>query len=327
MIISASRRTDIPAWNGEWMLRRLQEGVVMTRNPMNPRQVRRVDLSPQTVDCIVFWSKNPAPFFAGLDAVDTMGYPYYFQFSLTPYGQEMERYLPPKEKLAGDFCRLAQRLGPRRVVWRYDPIIVSAAYPAQWHLEAFYRMSRALRGYTDTCVISFVDLYEKTRKNTGSLVPGEVPIDVRQQLAKQFAQMAAQAGMRLCACCEEDLRACGVHKSACIDAQRVEEISGRPLAPGLKTGEKGGQRPGCGCAQSVDIGAYHTCQNGCVYCYATSSQQRARRSFAMHDPSSPLLIGQLAGNEKITAYPIQLPKSMPIGDEDAEDVPQQTKLF
>ena len=326
MILSVSRRTDIPAYFSHWFFQRLEERYVLVCNPRNPHQVSRVELNPSVVDGIVFWTKNPLPMLDKLDRLQE--YAYYVQFTLTPYGQDIEPGVPSKGKVViPTFQKLSEVVGPHRVIWRYDPIIVSAAYPAQWHLEAFYRMSRALRGYTDTCVISFVDLYEKTRKNTGSLVPGEVPIDVRQQLAKQFAQMAAQAGMRLCACCEEDLSACGVHKSACIDAQRVEEISGRPLASGLKTGEKGGQRPGCGCAQSVDLGAYHTCQNGCVYCYATSSQQRARRSFAMHDPSSPLLIGQLAGNEKITAYPIQLPKSMPIGDEDAEDVPQQTKLF
>ena len=143
-------------------LNRLADGFVLVRNPMNFHQVSRVPLSPETVDCIVFWTKDPAPMLAQLYRLEP--YPYYIQFTVNPYGGETERALPPKKTLLDTFRRLAERIGPERMVWRYSPILISADYMAERHLEFFGETARALRGYTKQCKMSLLDLYPKIRK-------------------------------------------------------------------------------------------------------------------------------------------------------------------
>ena len=124
MIISASRRTDIPAFYAEWFFNRIKEGYVLVRNPMNYHQVSKISLSPAVVDGIVFWTKNPLPMMTRLD--ELREYPYYFQFTLTPYGKEMEPGLPSKKAvLIPVFRELSRKLGPDRLVWRYDPILLN----------------------------------------------------------------------------------------------------------------------------------------------------------------------------------------------------------
>ena len=157
MILSVSRRTDIPAYYSAWFLNRLAEGFVLVPNPHNPRQLSRIPLSPETVDCIVFWTKNPAPMLDALPRIEAAGYPFYFQFTLTPYGPRTEPGLPPKEELVRAFWALSRRLGPKRVVWRYDPVMVDGRYPTAWHLERFEALCNALEGAAERCVFSFVD--------------------------------------------------------------------------------------------------------------------------------------------------------------------------
>ncbi len=128
MIVSASRRTDIPAFYAPWLERRLEDGFVLVRNPRNPAQVRRISLAPVDVDCFVFWTKDARPLSGLLDRLDDAGYPYYFQWTVTPYGSGLEPGIAPKEEILAAFRTLAGRLGPHRVVWRYDPVIVSEEY-------------------------------------------------------------------------------------------------------------------------------------------------------------------------------------------------------
>ena len=176
MILSVSRRTDIPNYWADWFLRRLEEGYVCIRNPINAHQISRVALSPETVDCIVFWSKNPAALARRLDELE--GYPYYFQYTITAYGKDVEPGLPDKkEVLIPLFQDLSRRLGPRRMVWRYDPILFSRRYTPEYHLRAFEEMARMLEGYAQRVVISFVDLYAKTRRSTAGLELSPPPGD------------------------------------------------------------------------------------------------------------------------------------------------------
>ncbi len=166
MIVSASRRTDVPAFFGGWFMKRLQEGYVMVRNPLNRSHVRRVELTPDQVDCIVFWTKNPTPFLRYLPELDAMGYTYYFQYTLNPYPKQIEGGLPAQRDRISAFQVLADHVGPNRVVWRYDPIILTDSLTIAWHLAQFAELARELKDYTRRCVISFVDTYQKTRHNT-----------------------------------------------------------------------------------------------------------------------------------------------------------------
>ena len=282
MIVSASRRTDIPAFYGRWMLNRLEEGFVRVRNPFAPKRVREVPLSPETVDCLVFWTKDIGPFLDCLPKIRDMGYPFCIQHTLTPYGPELEPGLPPKKLLLENLCRLGETWGPLPLAWRYDPVIVDAAHPEEWHLEQFDRMCWALAGKVERCVFSFLDIYSN-RMKAGSFSP--VPEPVMYRLAEGFSKSAAARGIPLFTCAEEiGLSAFGIAHGACIDPSWISRITGKALS----YRKDRNQRPACGCAESVDIGAYGSCPHQCAYCYASGGRMLGRTS---HDPGSPFLLG------------------------------------
>lgn len=290
MILSASRRTDIPSYWSDWFLRRLREGFVYVRNPMNPRQISRIALSPQVVDCIVFWTKNPGPLAERLGELE--GYPYYFQYSLTCYGRDVESNLPDKKTvLIPLFRRLARELGPDRVIWRYDPILFSRRYTPEYHLRAFEEIAGRLEGCTRRVVISFVDLYAKTRRGTAGLDLSPPPGDGELlEFAGKLAAIARRHGLTMESCAEKlDLEPAGVRHGHCIDKELIEEIIGCRLT----AAKDKNQRPECGCFESVDIGLYNTCRNGCRYCYATFNPEQVERQTALYDPDSPLLCGRV----------------------------------
>lgn len=292
MILSASRRTDIPCCYSDWLLNRLREGCVMVRNPLNPRQVSRISLSPDVVDAIVFWSKDPTPLLPKLDAVDAMGYRYLFQFTITPYDRAMEPGLRDREERMRTFSALSRRLGPDSLVWRYDPILVSEDYSVDYHRKQFTALCEKLAGYTDEVVISFVDCYRKLGKRVRPVQPEDIA-----SLAAFIGETAARFGFSVRACCENmDLTPYGIAPSACIDRKRLERVCGAPLS----TGPDKNQRTGCGCCESVDIGAYDTCPNGCLYCYANRSTASIQRNLSLHDPASPLLVGNLRPDDRVT---------------------------
>ena len=283
MIISASRRTDIPAFYALWLERRLKDGFAFVRNPRNPALVRRISLIPSDVDCFVFWTKDARPLFGLLDRFDEAGYPYYFQWTVTPYGRDMEPGIAPKEEILSAFRTLAERIGHSRVIWRYDPVIVSEEYPAERHREEFARMCRFLEGSTERCILSFVDLY---RKNRGRGFR-EVSPEIMHGLVRSFAESTAGQGISLQTCCEtEDFGVEGVPRGACIDKSLAERLAGRPL----QVAKDKNQRPLCGCCESTDIGSYDTCTAGCLYCYAVRDFRTAEANRARHDPGSPFLV-------------------------------------
>ncbi len=292
MILSASRRTDIPCYYGQWMLNRLTEGYALTRNPMNHSQLSRVSLTPDVVDCIVFWTKDPENFLPYLKDIDSMGYKYYFQFTLTPYGNDVEKNLRPKNLIEDTFIRLSQAIGRERVVWRYDPIIFTDALNMDYHKESFLRLCQRLSDYTSQVVISFVDEYSKIKS---SIVRQACHEDI-VQLSQFIGHTAKAYGLSPRACCERiDLTPYGITKSSCIDRAVIEKLTGPLALPPDKN-----QREGCGCAESIDIGAYNTCLNGCVYCYANYSPQSTLKRNSLHDPRGLLLVGEVGEGERVT---------------------------
>ena len=296
MILSVSRRTDIPGYYSDWFFNRIKEGWLYVRNPMNPHQVSKITLSPQVVDCIVFWTKNPEPMLQRLD--ELRDYSYYFQFTITPYGRDMEPYVPhKKERMIPIFQRLSQHIGKERVIWRYDPILFHDVYTEEYHRKAFSQMAEALSGYTEKCVISFVDIYAKNKKEMEALhLTEKSELEIRD-FVKFLSRTAREHGIEVVSCAEkQDFSDCGVGRSSCIDRALIERITGSRL----KVSKDSGQRSECRCIESIEVGTYDTCLNGCRYCYANVNRKRAEGNYRLYDAEAPILCGMLSPDDKIT---------------------------
>lgn len=307
MILSVSRRTDIPNYYSEWFMNRIREGYLYVRNPMNTHQISRINLSPQIVDCIVFWTKNPWPMMDKLD--DLKHYNYYFQFTLTGYGKDMEPNLPDKRRqMLGIFCKLSSQIGREKVIWRYDPIIFTDRYTADYHVKAFRKIAEALQGYTDKVVISFVDWYAKTKKNMKGI--DAVNLESREFFAfvSELSAIAGEHKMKIAACAEEiDLVPYGIEHNCCIDKALIEKIIGYRIS----AKKDKNQRKECGCLESIEIGTYNTCRNACKYCYANYSDQKVHSSCQIYDPQSPLLCGIITEEDKITERKVESLRQYP----------------
>ncbi len=299
MILSVSRRTDIPNYYSEWFLNRMKEGYLYVRNPMNFHQVSKIFLSPELVECIVFWTKNPKPMLNRL--TELKDYSYYFQFTLTGYGKDLEPNVPHKKKeMIPIFQELADKIGRERVIWRYDPILLTDKYTMEYHLKAFEEIARELEGYTKKVVISFVDLYDKMKHK--GVYFNEMKGEECRFLARQMAEIARAHYMKIASCAEfMDLSDCGIEHNSCIDKELIEKIIGCPL----KVGKDRNQREICGCVESIEVGAYDTCQNGCRYCYANRSEQQIKNTIVHYHPCSPLLCGEITKEDKITERKIK----------------------
>jgi len=289
-IISASRRSDIPAFYSRWLLRRLEEGYCEWMHPFTGR-VERVSLLPEDCLAIVLWTRNPAPLFPALPDLLASGHFPLFQFTVTGYPKPLESDNPELAVSLRRLRELAERVGPESVIWRYDPIVLSSRTPAAFHLDQFASIARDLEGAVRRVYFSFVDLYGKTRSNferlsrqhgIGFLEPDAVE---RRNLVLRLRDVAAGHGMTLHACCEDELVGEGVEKGRCIDLEWICRL--RP-----DVGERLKRRPSreqCGCTESVDIGAYDTCVFGCCYCYATRNREAALSRLREHDPNDTLL--------------------------------------
>lgn len=296
MILSVSRRTDIPNYYADWFLNRIKEGFLYVRNPVSPHQISKIPLSPELVDCIVFWTKNPEPMLARLD--ELAAYRYYFQFTLTGFGRDVEPNVPHKKNtMIPVFQRLSRKIGKERVIWRYDPIIFTDRYTPEYHLKAFAQITRELQGCTSKCVISFVDTYTKNSKNLKALhaySPGDKELAA---FAKEIASITGNYEMKAAACAESiDLSPYGIEHNCCIDRKLIEQITGYKI----RAGKDKNQRKECGCMESIETGTYNTCKNGCLYCYANHSQKSVSQNCALYDAKSPLLCGIITENDKIT---------------------------
>ena len=296
MIINTGQRTDIPAFYAEWFANRLREGFVCVRNPYNPSQVSRYRLDPTVVDAIGFCTKNPAPMFPYMDLLKDYGQ--YWFVTITPYGRDMEPNVPDKHRLLEDFKRLSEQVGVNAIGWRYDPILLSERYTTAYHLRAFETMASALEGYTQTAVISFIDLYPKVRRNFPEA--REVRAEERIRLGKALIEIASAHSMIVKPCAEGDeLAPYGADCGGCMRLGDYEKAIGKKLsAPKRK-----GARAGCACYLACDIGAYNTCKHLCKYCYANAEPARVLTQSRLHDPRSPFLIGNYRDGDVIHDVP------------------------
>ena len=292
MILSVSRRTDIPAFYADWFFNRLQEGFVCVRNPMNRCQISKINISPDLIDCIVFWSKNPKPMLNRLDLLNE--YMYYFQFTINPYNTELELCVPKKESIITTFKQLSDKIGCKRVIWRYDPILLTDIIDISYHLHYFESIAKRLYGYTNTCVISFVDQYKKVQRNLKNTMVREPRANEILNLAMGLVEIAGKYEIKIQSCAEEiELTQLGIFHGRCIDNILIEDLLGIKL---IVSKDKN-QRAECGCVQSIDIGEYNTCAHNCLYCYANFNKDLVDRKRMLHDPYSPLLIGNIEATD------------------------------
>jgi DNA repair photolyase len=298
MIVSASRRTDIPACYPEWFMNRIRDGYFCSVNPFNPKQVSTHSLRPEDVEMIVFWTKNPLPLLRHLRELDDLGYCYYFQFTLNDYPIWLEPGLPPLAQRIEAFIELSDALGSKRVIWRYDPIVLSTETPVDFHIERVGRIAQRLKARTERLTISFLDFYKKITPRLRELekargvglwdiADGNHDDDL-SHLCRALKRLALENRLEITTCAENvDLDRFGIWHGSCIDGSLITQLTGTSQDYNKDLG----QRKECLCASSVDMGAYNTCRNRCRYCYANSSDDAVRRAVARHLASSPALLG------------------------------------
>lgn len=294
MIISASRRTDVPAFYSEWLMNRIETGHCEVPNPLNPKQVTVVSLKPEDVDVIVFWTRNPSPLLARLKELDRRGYRCLFLYTLTGNPRAMEPHRPSLEQTLKTFKTLSDRIGPDRVTWRYDPLVFTSATGPEFHRETYETIARHLRGHTRRSIMSVVKIYRKIGQRITALRKEGIELvecegEALSDLLKFMAATAQDNGMTLSSCAQEmDLTSSGILPGKCIDDGLIREVFGVEVS----RRKDPSQRKACGCVVSKDIGMYDTCVYGCAYCYATTSFERAKGNYRGHNPESAALISR-----------------------------------
>ena len=296
MIVSASYRTDIPAFYGRWFLDRLNAGWCRVVNPYGG-QVSEIALDRAAVDGFVFWTRHVGPFVPVLAEVARRGYPFVVHQTITGYPRALETSVTDADSAVAQLYQLHKDYGPRVAVWRYDPILISDLTPPDWHRTTFRRLAAALAGATDEVVVSFAAIYRKTARNLDRAARRhgfawrDPPAEEKGALLADLAGIAADHGQRLTLCTQPGLVGPATPAARCVNADRFSDVAGRRIAAPTR-----GNRPGCLCAESRDIGAYDTCPHGCVYCYAVQHRDVARRAYKAHDPGSPALNGPPAAS-------------------------------
>ncbi len=302
-VISASRRTDIPAFHAEWLYRRIRDGTVRVKSPFGGKN-HRVSLVPSDVVAFVFWTKNAAPLLPYLDRIRSLGHCFTFLYTVNNYPKSIEPHVPDLETAISVLGRLSAAFPESIVRWRYDPIVLSDETDEAWHRENFRLLCERMAPFTSECIFSFCDYYRKTIRNMRRCVPGfiEPHEQLRRESAEELAKIASQAGIRLLSCSHDELVSDTIGKAACIDPSvlfKIVDSDERRLA--VSKLKKAPSRKQCGCAASRDIGAYDTCGHGCAYCYANSDTGRARSRMEAVTPNHDCLDYSLRGDNECDA--------------------------
>ena len=292
MILNTGSRTDIPAYYSKWFMNRVHEGFVYARNPYYYRQVIRYEINPEVVDVIVFCTKNPIPMLEYIDELRKFNM--FWFVTITPYGKEIEPNVPDKDKVIEAFKKLSTMLGSNCVSLRYDPILIDDKYTLDYHIDYFEKMMEELDGYTNQVVISFIDLYEKTKRNFPEAK--EVDIDTQIEITKKFVEIGKRHNIEIYTCHENEiLGQYGANISGCM----TKEVLEKAINNKLNVKNKLDTRQGCNCLLGNDIGAYNTCGHLCRYCYANYSKEKVIENMKRHDPDSPLLIGNIEKDDVV----------------------------
>lgn len=314
MLISASYKTDIPTFYGQWFMKRLEAGYCKMVNPYNSH-VYTVQLDRTSVDGIVFWTKNAQPFMKSLHEIKTLGYPFIVQYTINGYPRELEQRLVNAQESVNTFRRIAEDFGPKAVIWRYDTILITSLTPVEFHLRNFHALAETLSGLTDEVVVSFAHIYRKTRRNMNAAAKRfgftwhDPTAEKKRSLLARLVQIAEDYGFQVSVCAQPEFLVPGTRPAHCIDAERLSEISEKPIVARVK-----GNRPECLCYEARDIGEYDTCPHGCVYCYAVQDRDLAQQRFRKHNPESEFLYEPEAVVDRTKSQPRT--KQIPLFPED-----------
>lgn len=284
MILNVSGRTDIVAFYTPWFMNRYKEGYLDVRNPFNSKLVSRINFS--NVDLILFCTKNPLPI---IDRIKEIDKPIIFHVTLTPYKKDIEPYVIDKRLVIEGIKRLSGILGSDNVVVRYDPIFLSDSYTLMYHIRAFDKMCKLLKGYVKKVVVSFLDDYKNVRYNMRYLRLRSFTEEDYKQIGLNFSRSALENGMSVQTCFEErNLVNYGFTRGECLSLSLAEKITGKKPKKWKARGKKG-----CNCAEMVDVGVYNTCKHFCKYCYANYDEKMVNDNTLRHDVNSSLLIGRI----------------------------------
>jgi hypothetical protein len=286
-IVSASRRTDIPAFHAEWFMNRIRAGRVGVRAPFGGRQYE-VSLARDDVIAIVFWTKNAAPLIPYLGELRERGYPFMFLYTINNYPESLESNVPPLSHSVGVLEEIVVKQAAP-VVWRYDTIVLGGDMTTQWHVDNFGALCQCLSPYVDTCIFSFCDYYKKTRKNMARFFSDylEPSQEESSALAEELALKARARGITLASCAHDVYVSDAIVKARCVDSRLIDAIVPAPeKKAALAALKRQPTRKGCGCLASRDIGAYDTCLHGCAYCYANSNVEAAAKRVALIEPDA-----------------------------------------
>lgn len=309
-IISASRRTDIPHYYGEWFRERRRAGFAEYRTVFGGGKngAFRASLARGDVLGYLFWTKYAAPFHGELEALRSEGVPYAFQYTITGYGKEIQPGIPDQDRATDDFLKVAAALpGADAIQWRYDPILVSSGYDCDWHRLNFTGIADRLQGHTRVVNVSFVEPYLKAlakapgwkeirwrrpdpAKHSAALrnYPGLQAVGTDEDaLLEDLHRIAQDRGMEMRICCDNEY-AQRYPAAACCGLELFKRY-GEDVVKIISVLRPSPSRPGCRCLKSVDIGMDATCPGGCFYCYVTSSLDRSRVNWERHDPTAPML--------------------------------------
>ncbi len=292
MILNTGSRTDIPAYYSDWFFNRVKEGYVYARNPYYPTQITKYLLTPDVVDAIVFCTKNPFPMLDRLPLLSA--FDMFWFVTITPYERDIEPYVPPKEQVIKHFQTLSELIGKKRISWRYDPIFVTDKYSVNYHIEQFRQIANALSAYTDQCVVSFIDLYEKTKRNFKGI--RSVTNDEQEALIAAFSEISKENSLQVHLCCEN---AALTRENIDADGCMSKEVLEQALGCRLSVPQKKMARQECSCLLGADIGAYNTCGHGCLYCYANYDDETVAKNRRLHNATSPLLVGEITKHDVI----------------------------
>lgn len=292
MIISASRKTDIPAFYSEWFMNQIRSGEALRKNPYND-QIYKTSLKPEDITCIVFWTRNATQILKKgyLSELDDLGIPYYFQYTITGYNKSFEKKTPHPLKAIEQVNELADKIGGNKIIWRFDPIILTDHNTVPELIRLHEKIASLIDSNIQENVISFLDDYKKTAKNMAKagvqfydILSKETELD---ELLKGIQNNASKYNLNVSTCAENiNLEKYNIRKGKCIDSDFIFN----QLGLNVSKAKDQGQRKECGCIKSVDIGLYNTCVHGCEYCYATEEKDAALRNFKNHDPMNKFII-------------------------------------
>lgn len=293
MLINISGRTDIVNHYSEWLFKRFVEGYVYSRNSLFPNSVRKYELTPEKVDCLIFGSKNYKPILNRISEI-TNKFNTYFYYTITAYGKDIEPGVPDIDTSIETLKELSSKVGKQRVAWRYDPILLTEKYTVQKNIETFEYIISKIYKYVDRCIFSFVEMYKKHETNFPELIP--LTEENKDYIARNIGIIAQKYNLPIQTCGpEENYKNYGIETSGCVTL----DILGKANNIEFRKLKHKGFRKGCHCMESRDIGALNSCPNGCKYCYANKNHTQAVENYKLHNVNSPLLIGDLKETDRL----------------------------